>query len=100
LGTECRVRLYDADVTREQVWKRVSEALREGFGRLLDVRDVRRVRRVAGDAWVVTIVLAASSGELHVADLIVDDAGGMTPALSADLVLEAARRAKRVSLPG
>jgi CRP-like cAMP-binding protein len=81
-------------MTREEVWKRVSGMLREGFGRLLDVRDVRRVRRVAGDAWVVTVVLAASSGELHVADLIVDDEGGMSPSLSADLVVEAARRAK------
>ncbi len=56
-------------MTREQVWQKVSESLREGFGRLLDVREVRRVRRVAGDAWVVTVVLAAQRGDLHVADL-------------------------------
>jgi CRP-like cAMP-binding protein len=86
-------------VTREQVWKTVSDTLREGFGRLLDVRDVRRVRRVSGDAWIVTVALAAPSGDLHVADVTVDDAGTMTPALGADHVIEAVRRAQHFSLP-
>jgi CRP-like cAMP-binding protein len=86
-------------MTREQVWKHVESALREGFGRLLDVRDVRRVRHVAGDAWLVTVVLAAPSGDLHVADVSVDDAtGAMTPALGPEHVIEAARRAQRASL--
>ena len=80
------------------MWKRVSESLREGFGRLLDVRDVRRVRRVSGDAWVVTVVLAAPSGDLHVADLTVDSTGTTTPALTGDHVIDAVRSAKRVSL--
>ncbi len=89
---------YAAGMRREQVWKTVSEMLREDFGRLLDVRDVRRVRRVSGDAWVVTVALAASSGDLHVADVTVDDDGTMTPALGADHVVEAVRRAQRFSL--
>ena len=84
-------------MTREQVWRTLSDKLRVDFGRLLDVRDVRRVRRVSGDAWVVTVALAAPSGDLHVADVIVDDAGVMTPALNADHVLEAIRRAQRFS---
>ena len=83
---------------REQVWKTVSEKLREDFGRLLDVRDVRRVRRVSGEAWVVTVALAASSGDLHVADVMVDDAGTMTPVLAADHIVDAVRRAQRFSL--
>ena len=65
---------------------------------MLDVRDIRRVRRVSGDAWVVTVVLAAPSGDLHVADVTVDDAGAMTPALNADHVIDAVRRAQRASL--
>jgi CRP-like cAMP-binding protein len=85
-------------VKREQVWQTVSEKLREDFGRLLDVRDVRRVRRVSGEAWVVTVALAASSGDLHVADIMVDDAGTMTPVLAADHVVDAVRRAQRFSL--
>ena len=85
-------------MTRETVWKRVADALRNDFGRLLDVRDVRRVRRVAGDAWVVTVVLAAPSGDLHVADLSVDGAGVITPAIGPDDVIEAVRRSGRSSL--
>jgi len=85
-------------VSREEVWKRATDALRGDFGRMLDVRDVRRVRRVAGDAWVVTVVLAAPSGDLHVADVTVDNQGTMTPVLTADHVIEAVRSAKRVSL--
>jgi len=86
-------------VLREQVWKKVAAALRSDFGRLLDVRDVRRIRRVVGDAWTVTIVLAAPSGDLHVADVQVDDeTGAMSPALTADHVIEAARRAEKSEL--
>jgi len=84
-------------VTREEVWEAVADVLREPFGRLLDVRDVRRVRRVAGDAWVVTVVLAAQSGDLHVADLTVDDAGAISPTISAEHVIEAVKRAERAS---
>jgi CRP-like cAMP-binding protein len=84
-------------VTREQVWKTVSEGLRDGFGRLLDVSDVRRVRRVAGDAWVVTVVLHAQSGDLHVADVTVDDAGAITPLVTAEHVIEAVKRSDRAS---
>lgn len=85
-------------MTREQVWQAVSDVLRESFGRLLDVRDVRRVRRVAGDAWMVTVVLAAPGGDLHVADLTVDDTGAVSPKLGAEHVIEAVRRADRASL--
>ncbi len=85
-------------VTRETVWKAVAESLRKDFGRLLDVRDVRRVRRVTGDAWAVTVVLAASSGDLHVADLTVDEAGTISPTLGPDHFVEAIRRAERMSL--
>jgi len=85
-------------VTREQVWKSVSDGLHPTFGKLLDVRDVRRVRRVSGDAWVVTVALAAPSGDLHVADVTVDDAGKMDPVLTADHIVDAVRRAQRFSM--
>ncbi|CAN5922743.1 hypothetical protein BH11MYX4_BH11MYX4_69090 [soil metagenome] len=81
-------------MTREQVWQKVSEGLREGFGRLLDVRAVRRVRRVAGDAWIVTVFLHAQRGDLHVADVTVDDAGVATPILTAEHVIDAVKRAE------
>jgi hypothetical protein len=85
-------------MTREQVWKAVSDRLRRDFGRLLEVRDVRRVRRVAGDAWTVVVVLAAPSGDLHVADLNVDDSGDLSLGLDGDSVIEAVRRAERASM--
>ena len=84
-------------MTREQVWEAVSDHLRENFGRLLDVRDVRRVRRVAGDAWVATVVLAAPTGDLHVADLTVDDGGIITPLIGAEHIIEAVKRADRAA---
>lgn len=84
-------------MTREQVWEKVAESLREDFGRLLDVRDVRRVRRVAGDAWSVTVALALQSGDLHVADLTVDDEGVIEPKLSAEHIIEAVKRSERAS---
>jgi CRP-like cAMP-binding protein len=84
-------------VTREAVWQSVSDSLRKDFGRMLDVRDVRRVRRVSGVAWAVTVVLAAPSGDLHVADVLVDEAGRMSPQLGADDVIEAVRRLERSS---
>jgi CRP-like cAMP-binding protein len=86
-----------SSVTREAVWQTVSDGLRKDFGRLLDVRDVRRVRRVSGVAWAVTVVLAAPSGDLHVADVIVDEAGVVTPTLGAEHVIEAVRRFERAS---
>lgn len=87
-------------MTREQVWKVVSEALRPQFGRFLDVRDVRRVRRVAGDGWVATIVLHTSSGDIHVSDLLVDDAGVITPEITSDTIVEAARRPQELAPAG
>jgi CRP-like cAMP-binding protein len=86
-------------VNREQVWKHVSDGLRADFGRLLEVRDVRRIRRVTGEAWVVTVVLTAPSGDLHVADLTIDGAGSTTPTLGPDDVIDAVRRAQATSVP-
>jgi CRP-like cAMP-binding protein len=76
----------------------VSTQLRQDFGRLLEVRDVRRVRRVAADAWQVSVVLAAPSHELHVVDLIVEDDGSTSPTLDGDDVIEAVRRFEQSSV--
>jgi CRP-like cAMP-binding protein len=55
------------------------------------------VRRVADAAWIVTVVLAAPSGDLHVADLTVDDIGMVSPRLTAEHIIEAVRRAEKTS---
>ncbi len=78
-------------MTREEVWEAVTEQLRREFGRLLEVRDVRRVRRVADDAWDVTVVLNAPSGAIHVADVTVEDDGKLSRLIGPDDVVEAVR---------
>ena len=85
-------------MTREQVWETVSNHLVREFGRLLEVRDVRRIRRVSGEGWTVTVVLTATSGDLHVADVSVDEAGAMTPVIDANAVIAAVKRAQTVSM--
>src|ERR1051326_9163268 len=79
-------------MTREEVWRKVSDALRPDFGRLLDVRDVRRVRHVVGEAWSVTVVLASSARDMHAADVTVEDTGAMSPKLTAERVIQAVKR--------
>ena len=85
-------------MTREKAWETVAAFLRQEFGRLLDVRDVRRIRRVSGEGFKVTVVLAAPSGDLHVADLTLDETGAITPVLDGDAIIEAVRRAQTVSM--
>jgi CRP-like cAMP-binding protein len=87
-----------AAVTREQVWETVSTFLVREFGRLLELRDVRRIRRVVGEGWTAVVVLSAKSGDLHVADVGVDENGTMTPLLDADAVVDAVRRAETLSM--
>jgi CRP-like cAMP-binding protein len=77
-------------VTREQVWETITEHLRTEFGKLLEVREVRRVRRVAGDSWIVTIVMNASSPIL-IGDLSVDDDGKPSRKIVADDIVRAVK---------
>jgi CRP-like cAMP-binding protein len=86
-------------MTREQVWETVTAFLVREFGRLLEVRDVRRIRRVMGEGWMVTVVLHASSGELHVADVVVDENGAMSPSIDADTIVAAVERARTKKPP-
>jgi CRP-like cAMP-binding protein len=79
-------------VTREQVKQAVTAYLREEFGRFLEVRDIRAIRRAAGVKWAVTIVAAGWSEDVAIAVLEVDENGTMTPPLEADDVIGAIRR--------
>lgn len=78
-------------MTREEVWETVTDYLRAEFGKLLEVREVRRTRRVAGESWDVTVVLNAPSGAIHVAELTVEDDGKMSRKLHADDIVKAIR---------
>lgn len=86
-------------MTREQVWENATSFLVREFGRLLEVRDVRRIRRVMGEGWMVTVVLHATSGELHVADVVVDESGAMSPPITADAIVPAVKRKLTETLP-
>ena len=93
-----RAPVYSLSVEREQAWQTVRGFLVREFGRLLDVRDVRRLRRVAGEGWSVTVVLTSPAGDLHVADVVLDEAGVMTPLLDASSVIAAVNRAQTISM--
>jgi CRP-like cAMP-binding protein len=79
-------------MTREQVWEKVTSFLVREFGRLLELRDVRRIRRVMGEGWMVTVVLHASTGDIHVADVVMDENGTMSPPIDADTIVAAVKR--------
>src|SRR5262249_21674582 len=70
------------------------------FGRLLEVRDVRRIRHVVGEGWTVSVVLNASSGDLHIADVLIDESGGMSPVIDSNTIVAAVERARTAQLPG
>jgi Cyclic nucleotide-binding domain len=84
-------------VNREQAWEKVSAALKTEFGRLLSVRDVRRIRRAAGEGWTVTVALCAPSGDLHVADVLLEQSGAMVPVLDGDAIIQAVHRAQSMA---
>ena len=69
------------------------------LGETIEYSSLHACRSTLEDpTWAVTVVLAASSGDLHVADLTVDDAGNITPVLGPDHFVEAVRRAQRFSM--
>jgi CRP-like cAMP-binding protein len=89
---------YSRRMEREQAWQTMRAFVAREFGRLLDVRDVRRLRRVAGEAWSVTVVLPTPSGDFHVADVVLEETGVMTPVLDAASIVAAIKRAQTMSM--
>src|SRR5688572_20537800 len=68
-------------MTREQVQAAVESYLRSEFGKLLTVRDVRRVHHVSSMGWKVRVVAPSRDGELEIAELEVDERGVLSPML-------------------
>ena len=83
-------------MTRELALLTVTAYLREEFGRLLEARNARHVRRAAGDAWVVSVVAVPSSGEIEIGEIDVDENGSLAPQLGVDDVVSALRKTKTV----
>jgi CRP-like cAMP-binding protein len=68
-------------MTKEQVQAAVGAYLRGEFGKLLVVREVRRVHHVNSMGWKVHIVAPSREGDIHIADLEVDEKGVLSPLL-------------------
>jgi CRP-like cAMP-binding protein len=86
-------------VTREQVEAAVGHYLRGEFGKLLVVREVRRVRHVDSMGWQVRIVSPLRSGDVQIAELEVDEKGFLSPLLDMDGVVEVLRGAGEEAPP-
>lgn len=81
-------------MTREEVVRALSAWVLTEYGKLLTMRDVRRVRRAAGTTWLAKLVVPAASGELSVGELEIDEEGNILNALTVDQLLEAIRNPK------
>lgn len=84
-------------MTRESALQAVSTYLREAFGRFLEVRDARRVRRAAGNAWVVAVCVHTRGGDRPIGEIEVDEGGTLSPKLGPDEVLAALEKGPTVS---
>ncbi len=90
---------YAPAVTRDQVQAAVSAYLRAELGKLLVVREVRRVRHVESIGWRVRVVCPLRSGDVEVAELVVDEHGVLSPLLDVDGVVELLRAGARDDAP-
>jgi hypothetical protein len=86
-------------VTRDQVEAAVGHYLRGEFGKLLVVREVRRVRHVDTMGWKVRIVSPLRTGDVEIAELEVDEKGFLSPLLDMDGVVEVLRGAGEEESP-
>ena len=80
-------------MTHDRILSRLVERLRGTFGDFVAVRDLRRTRRVEGDAWCATLAVATSAEELILGEFDVGEDGTLTTPLTVDAVLAAVRRA-------
>lgn len=81
-------------MTREEVVQALSAWIRVEYGKLLALREVRRVRRAAGTTWLAKIVVPATSGEVPIGELEIDEEGNILNPISVDQVLESIRKPK------
>ena len=65
-------------MTHDRILSRLVERLRGTFGDFVAVRDLRRTRRVEGDAWCATLAVATSAEELILGEFDVGEDGTLT----------------------
>lgn len=62
----------------------VGQYLRENFGRLMQFREIAKIRRAAGILWRAEVVCLSSNGEIPVGRVAVDDAGHLVEKIAVD----------------
>lgn len=83
-------------MTREEVLQALSAWLRAEFGKVIAVRGVRRVRHAAGTTWIAKIVVPASTGDIAVRDLEIDEEGNVQEPLTVDELIDAVQKPRVV----
>lgn len=78
-------------MTSDRAAAYVLEHLRLTFGKLAEIRAPEQRRRAAGPTWSVPVVVVCSEGEIPVAEVDVDEDGGMSPVLDVEHVIRALR---------
>lgn len=88
-------------MTREEVIQALSAWVRAEYGKLLALREVRRVRRAAGTTWLAKLVIPAGGGDIPIGELEIDEEGNILNALTMAQLIEAIRDppSQRVDVP-
>lgn len=81
-------------MTRDEVLQALGAWIRAEYGKLLVLREVRRVRRAAGTTWLARVVVPAPEGDIAVGDLEIDEDGSILNDIGIAQLLEAVRRPK------
>ncbi len=84
--------VHFCSVTREEVVQALGDWLRSEFGKLVVLREMRRVRRAAGGTWIARVVIPANGGDIPVSSLEVDDEGNVVNPFGLEQLLEIVRR--------
>ncbi len=79
-------------MTRDEVLQALGAWIRAEYGKLLVLREVRRVRRAAGTTWRARVVGPAPEGDITVGDLEIDEDGSILNEIGVAQLLDAVRR--------
>ena len=79
-------------MTREEVLQALATYLRAEFGKLLVVREARRLRHATGQSWSVAVVIPSKDGDLAIDPVEIDEEGTIANPPDIDAILGAIRR--------
>ncbi|MGZ3476602.1 MAG: hypothetical protein ACXWUG_22315, partial [Polyangiales bacterium] len=79
-------------MTRDEVLQALGNWLRAEYGKMVVVREVRRVRRAAGVTWIANAVVPSPKRDIIVGALEIDEDGTILNAIGLEQVIEAIRK--------